>query len=793
MQTPVRYFLKAALVAAWLSAPAEAGDHIVVVDSGQSVRTSLDMKSRFGRDVKRQKLPLIEAQVRQYLTQIPNDGSRVFIVYYNEGIATWRGHRLATEYVFGPDGRGKQSALAMLNQYQWFVPQAKLGRILNPFAKKVKQNHLWSSLHLALTHAEEKKYWRPADAAKKQPEVFPALFLVTDGPDDQNDRGSWAFGKELPRTDTGTKIRLFGLGPNEQAPEGQVILKAHPWLARHTQAVWSQVGYADATKWFGKTVRLVTRTKVNALAPATPPVITAAGAKWNALADGGRHLQIKANEPLTLGLTADERFKQFQWSWKPAGGEFSKPVAGKQLAQAMKEPGVYTIRLEVATHPGGPTLGAETTVDVQPVQVAKVEPVNPEPPKPVNPKLPPVKPVPPKPMPKLEIAAAVRVQVREADGELRDVKPDEVLWATEADGRQVQFTNETKATRGGQPVANVLDFAWTLGGVQPGEVGVPMPAARALKPGRYTIDLNATEMGNVKNLAQASPVRFEIRSTTAAARIVNFNGDQFTTQMGSPVPFALDWTGPAGTKFEWDFGDGKKSAEQNPKHSYQAATAADKPVRARVTATLPDGQKQMSVVGSAITVAKVLVKALVLPARAWPGEAVKLLLPEGELQDVEKVTWIVDGKEVPGDPKQKFELAHTFVKPGAQTVVFRVKKKNIEKEIAGQTSVNVRAVQPEIAAQVQEVFIGQPIPVAVANAAAAKGEPAFPKGHTVQVIGPAGKVLAADRVVFAEPGEKELGVKVTLPGAPGQPFAAAKKVKVLVKGITPRIGIKQTK
>jgi len=225
----------------------------------------------------------------------------------------------------------------------------------------------------------------------------------------------------------------------------------------------------------------------------------------------------------------------------------------------------------------------------------------------------------------------------------------------------------------------------------------------------------------------------------------------------------------------------------------QAATAADKPVRARVTATLPDGQKQVSVVGSAITVAKVLVKALALPARAWPGEAVKLLLPEGELQDVEKVTWIVDGKEVPGDPKQKFELAHTFVKPGAQTVVFRVKKKNIEKEIAGQTSVNVRAVQPEIAAQVQEVFIGQPIPVAVANAAAAKGEPAFPKGHTVQVIGPDGKVLAVDRVVFAEPGEKELGVKVTLPGAPGQPFAAAKKVKVLVKGITPRIGIKQTK
>ena len=81
MKTPMRYFLKAALVTAWLSAPAEAGDHIVVVDSGQSVRTSLDMKNRFGRDVKRQKLPLIEAQVRQYLTQIPNDGSRVFIVY----------------------------------------------------------------------------------------------------------------------------------------------------------------------------------------------------------------------------------------------------------------------------------------------------------------------------------------------------------------------------------------------------------------------------------------------------------------------------------------------------------------------------------------------------------------------------------------------------------------------------------------------------------------------------------------------------------------------------------------
>ena len=52
-----------------------------------------------------------------------------------------------------------------------------------------------------------------------------------------------------------------------------------------------------------------------------------------------------------------------------------------------------------------------------------------------------------------------------------------------------QFINETKATRGGQPVANALDFAWTLGGVQPGEVGVPMPAARALKPSRYSISM----------------------------------------------------------------------------------------------------------------------------------------------------------------------------------------------------------------------------------------------------------------------------------------------------------------
>ena len=100
-------------------------------------------------------------------------------------------------------------------------------------------------------------------------------------------------------------------------------------------------------------------------------------------------------------------------------------------------------------------------------------------------------------------------------------------------------SSESEASRGGQPVANALDFAWTLGGVQPVEVGVQMPAVRALKPSRYSIDLNATEKGNVKNLAQASPMRFEIRATTAAARIVNFNANQFTTQMGSPVPFAL--------------------------------------------------------------------------------------------------------------------------------------------------------------------------------------------------------------------------------------------------------------
>ena len=250
-----------------------------------------------------------------------------------------------------------------------------------------------------------------------------------------------------------------------------------------------------------------------------------------------------------------------------------------------------------------------------------------------------------------------------------------------------------------------------------------------------------------------------------------FNGDQFTTQMGSPVPFALDWTGPAGTKFEWDFGDGKKSAEQNPKHSYQAATAADKPVRARVTATLPDGQKQVSVVGSTITVTKVLVKALALPERAWPGEAVKLLLQEGELQDVEKVTWIVDGKEVPGDPKQKFELAHTFVKPGAQKVAFRVKKKNIEREISGQASVNVRAVQPEIT-QVQEVFIGQPIPVAVANAAAARASRHSQRPQS-----------ASDRTGRQSVGSRSRGIcragkelaKVTLPGRPGNLLPPRKK------------------
>ena len=109
-----------------LAYPALAGDHVIVVDSSYAMRTYLSLKNDRNRlakrPLKRRKLPFVQQQLEQYFNQIPNDGSRVYVVYYHAGIAKLGGRPLATEFVFGADGVGKLAALTQARGFDAIVP-----------------------------------------------------------------------------------------------------------------------------------------------------------------------------------------------------------------------------------------------------------------------------------------------------------------------------------------------------------------------------------------------------------------------------------------------------------------------------------------------------------------------------------------------------------------------------------------------------------------------------------------------------------------------------------------------
>ena len=93
--------------------------------------------------------------------------------------------------------------------------------------------------------------------------------------------------------------------------------------------------------------------------------------------------------------------------------------------------------------------------------------------------------------------------------------------------------------------------------------------------------------------------------------------------------------------------------------------------------------------------------------------------------------------------------------------------------------------------RIDEVRVGgqtQSIEVSPKN-----GAPAFPKGHQVKLSGTDLKTLGARHVFFTAAGDKEIRANVLLPGANGQPFPSTTPVKIRVKAITPKIGIKPSK
>ena len=224
--------------------PALAGDHIIVVDSSYAMRTFLTVNKggngrvgQRGRFQKRRKLEKVQEQIERYLNQIPNDGSRVYVVYYHAGIAKLGGRPLATEFVFGADGAGKLAALTQARGFDAIVPLVKgvidldpLDFIKGAFSDKQRNNQLWSSFHVALKFAEEQEYYRPADPKNNTPEILPSIVLITDEPDDLVVQLRNALpqlvqlGLSRGSTVSGCRILVHAPGPRCRAGSGLIVL-----------------------------------------------------------------------------------------------------------------------------------------------------------------------------------------------------------------------------------------------------------------------------------------------------------------------------------------------------------------------------------------------------------------------------------------------------------------------------------------------------------------------------------------------------------------------------------------
>ena len=774
--------------------PALAGDHIIVVDSSYAMRTFLTVNKggngrvgQRGRFQKRRKLEKVQEQIERYLNQIPNDGSRVYVVYYHAGIAKLGDRSLAKEFVFGANGAGKREAIMQAGRFSQIVPLSAGGidpiklAIEGAFAHKNRNNQLWSSFHKALEFAEQEGYYRPPDLKNDTPEFLPNIVLITDEPDDQKGVDTWNFKqvhanadrprRELPNILPGLVQKRHG-----QPNPDNLILKKHGWLHGHANAVWYQYGYTDpdSKDWTGQIVRFVDRkSTLDALPLVNPPVIEFAGKQPEK-----QVAQIKVNEIFEMNVHGDERYFQYLWSWKQADGViFSKPRDGDKWEHKFRQPGLYTIKVEGVPR-AGPKLAAEMIV-----QVGNV--VNPAPPDPPNP-------VPPKPNQELDITAAFNLQIDGQGKQPKSIKMNEVFWIFGQKGIKASFVNGTVAGIKGKvgvfPPAGLV-YDWTLGGADPGKDDRFQPTSMEFKAGKYNIGLSVSQKDNANITAKAKNLTFEVRQVQVKPSVKNFDGKTLKTKPGQPVEFELDVVeAPEGTTYKWDFGDGTPMLEgENPKHVYMILSKADNPFQPKVTATLPDGQEHTLKIATLVEVTKDMIVAKALPELAWPGEEVTLKLPDIDPKEIEKVTWTVDGKKIEAKREENFEVKLPFRKPG-QTVTFEAKKKNATVPITGELDVKIREVKPQIVSKTKEVFIGQPIDVTVSNA---EGQPAFPKDHQVKITGDGLNVTNPKKRFFTEPGEeKEITAEVILSGIS---FKTAAPVKIKVKGITPKIGIKAKK
>jgi len=301
------------------------GDHIILVDSSQSMKGFINIVDKRGKLKPRNKVNLVETQLVNYLGQIPDDGSRVYIMYFDVGIQKLNGKELATEFIFNAEG--KKAAIAQAKKYSDIVSDFALPN----------NTHLWSSFHKALEFAEKEKYYRPADPNAGIPELFPNILLLSDGEDKQERPGKWV-------------LNAPANNPNMK----QAVLNVHPWLPKQDRAIWYQLGVNLNVGWRNVigTVHVVGGTG-NFELPLNPPIIILGGVQNKPLPGGGSIAQAKVGQPVQLIAKGDPRYVKYHWTYTFGKGKNSASVPPeKPVLVKFMNVGIKTITLKGETKKG---------------------------------------------------------------------------------------------------------------------------------------------------------------------------------------------------------------------------------------------------------------------------------------------------------------------------------------------------------------------------------------------------------------------------------------------------------
>ncbi len=226
---------------------------------------------------------------------------------------------------------------------------------------------------------------------------------------------------------------------------------------------------------------------------------------------------------------------------------------------------------------------------------------------------------------------------------------DQTVYITQ----KISFSNETDA-----PAGTVWE--WNFGDDQMSKEKEPTHAY--LKPGSYKVVLKV-KPPNIDKAIPSEPIEVEVKDVSPK---VEYPKEKI--YIGQEVIFTTQYNTGSGLKFEWDFEDGKKRDEANPKHRFIKSGSST----VKLKVIIPDGST-LSAPEVALNINPILVKvkgpvqtevdafASVKfenvtrgPTENWDWEW-KILGPDGKPADDENRT----------DPK---EMVYLFDKEGEYTV-----------------------------------------------------------------------------------------------------------------------------